>query len=431
MASLPYALSAFSDAKGAIDRISKLIAEDELQSNAVDRHNVKTLEDDRIVHIKNATFAWSLPTQPNLFIHRLTVHEAKLYCIVGAVGSGKSTLLHALLGDVFKIKGTVAVHGSIAYVAQVPWLMNGTIKDNILFGNVWNPSLYNQVLYACALEPDFLSLTHGDKTQVGGQGMNLSGGQKARISLARAIYAQADVYLLDDVLSAVDQHVQAHLIKHALGPSGILHAKTRLLATNSMPILAKSDSIVHLHQGMISEVKTFQEAWAGGGKIGELIANHFHSHEEGTGMKEADSTWIQPATLNNIGATSAKTTSKAKEQMSKTKEKQKSSPPRFKTKDGLSRSDKNQWKLYKTYIAATNTISVIIYLSTVVTSRILLAGSDFWIKNWAEGSGKEDLKDHSWFHASIYFILGLSSAASAAMQMFFLLVLCSLQVRQD
>jgi ATP-binding cassette, subfamily C (CFTR/MRP), member 1 len=431
MASLPYALSAFTDAKAAIERISKLVAEDELQPNAVDRRNTKTLEDDKIIHIQDATFAWSQPTQPNLSIHELTVRKAQQCCVIGAVGSGKSTLLQALLGDVFKIQGIVSVRGSVAYVAQVPWIMNGTIKENILFGNGWNSDWYNEVVEACALKPDFLSLTNSDETQVGGQGMNLSGGQKARVSLARAIYAQADVYLLDDVLSAVDQHVQAHLIKHVLGPSGILHATTRLLATNSMPILAQSDSIVYLDHGTISEVKTFQEARAGGGKIGELILNHFHGLEGDAGSKHADSITVQPVTPSINGAVTVKATAVTSKQDSGTRGKQTNLTPSLKKKDSPPDPSKEQWKLYRAYIAATNPLSVILYLTTVITSRILSAGTDVWVKEWADSSERGGLNANSWWYACIYFILGFGSAALAALQIFFLLVFCSLQVGQD
>ncbi|ETN80648.1 hypothetical protein NECAME_17988, partial [Necator americanus] len=113
-----------------------------------------------------------------------------------------------------KLRGYVGMRGKVAYVPQLPWIQNMTLRDNILFGKPLNRSRYNQVLAACALKPDLKMLTNGDLTEIGEKGINLSGGQKARISLARAVYQDLDVYLLDDPLSAVDAHVGRHIYEN-------------------------------------------------------------------------------------------------------------------------------------------------------------------------------------------------------------------------
>jgi ABC-type multidrug transport system fused ATPase/permease subunit len=123
--------------------------------------------------------------------------------------------------------------------------MNATVKENILFGHKYDPDFYEQTVRACALRDDFNILPKGDETLVGEKGISLSGGQKARLSLARAVYARADVYLLDDPLSAVDEHVGRHIIDNVLGEDGLLATKTIILATNSIPVLSHADYFTH------------------------------------------------------------------------------------------------------------------------------------------------------------------------------------------
>ena len=112
--------------------------------------------------------------------------------------------------------------GRTAYVAQQAWVMNASVKENIVFGHRWDPHFYERTVNACALTEDLKTLPDGDQTEVGERGISLSGGQKARLTLARAVYARADVYLFDDCLSAVDQHVGRHLIENVFGSKGLL-----------------------------------------------------------------------------------------------------------------------------------------------------------------------------------------------------------------
>jgi len=126
-----------------------------------------------------------------------------------------------------RLRGTVNIRGSVAYVPQTSWIQNCSIRQNILFGSTFDRKKYEKVLFSCDLKPDLKILNGGDKTEIGEKGINLSGGQKQRLSLARAVYAAKDVYLMDDPLSAVDAHVGAHLFAQVIGPGGILDGKTR------------------------------------------------------------------------------------------------------------------------------------------------------------------------------------------------------------
>lgn len=136
----------------------------------------------------------------------MRVNDKELVAVVGAVGCGKSSLVSVFLGDMEKISGRVNLLGSVAYVAQQAWIQNATLKENILFGKPFDQKKYDRVIEACALRSDLDMLPGGDQTEIGEKGINLSGGQKQRVSLARAVYQDADVYFLDDPLSAVDSH---------------------------------------------------------------------------------------------------------------------------------------------------------------------------------------------------------------------------------
>jgi ATP-binding cassette subfamily C (CFTR/MRP) protein 1 len=149
--------------------------------------------------------------------------------------------------------------------------MNASVRENIVFGHRWDPQFYEKTVNACALRDDFAQLPDGDQTEVGERGISLSGGQKARVTLARAVYARADIYLLDDCLSAVDQHVGRHLIDNVLGSKGLLAGKTRILATNSIPVLMEADMIILLRDNKILERGNYDQLMAMKGEIAQLI----------------------------------------------------------------------------------------------------------------------------------------------------------------
>ncbi len=260
LAVLPLVIAAVVEATVAVTRLTTFLTAEEVQPDAVIRHEALTRAGAETVRIRDASFTWNKADARRTLSHiSFSARKGQLSCIVGRVGAGKSSLLQSILGDLWKIHGEVVVHGSIAYVAQQPWITNSSIKENILFGHRWDPSFYDATVHACALTDDFRTLPDGDETEVGERGISLSGGQKARLALARAVYARADVYLLDDINSAVDQHVGRHLINHVLGPKGLLASKTRVLATNSIPVLREADRIVFLRDGTIVEEGTYDE----------------------------------------------------------------------------------------------------------------------------------------------------------------------------
>ncbi|OAE35389.1 hypothetical protein AXG93_2587s1040 [Marchantia polymorpha subsp. ruderalis] len=226
----------------------------------------------------------------------LTVNRGQLVAIVGPVGSGKSSLAAAFLGEMQQISGeNFTANGTLAYCAQQAWIMNASLKDNILFGLEYDEGRYRAVLSACALDQvnvpfqqsmslrfpnpvpafrtstylDLVNLPDGDQTEIGERGINLSGGQKQRVSLARAVYADMDVYLLDDPLSAVDAHVGAHLFSKCI--TGFLSDKTRIFITNQLQYVPSVDHIMVLEEGAVAEQGAFEDLVLQDGEFSRLM----------------------------------------------------------------------------------------------------------------------------------------------------------------
>lgn len=232
-------------------RLKEFLMSEELNENAID-HSGR--DNDDVISLKNATLSWeSAEHDPVPSLHNISfsVNRGQLVTIVGRVGSGKSSLLQALMGEMEKLSGSIAMHGRICYVPQQPWIQNNTVRQNITFGKQYNEYFYHRVLDACALQVDLLILPHGDSTEIGEKGINLSGGQKARISLARSVYQNYEIYLLDDPMSAVDAHVGSHMFTNVIGPDGMLRNKTRILVTNELSYLEQSDLIIVMNDGRI------------------------------------------------------------------------------------------------------------------------------------------------------------------------------------
>ena len=288
LAILPMVITSIIEASVAVGRLTAFFTAEELQADAVILRGAVEEQGDESISVRDGTFSWDRYANRNALEDiNFTAAKGELTCVVGRVGAGKSSFLQALLGDLWKVKGHVVVHGKTAYVAQQPWVMNASVKENILFGHRYDSMFYEQTVKACALLEDFAQLPDGDETEVGERGISLSGGQKARLTLARAVYARADVYLLDDCLSAVDQHVGRHLIDNVFGPKGLLSGKTRVLATNSIPVLMEADYICMIREGKIIERGTYNQLMAMKGEISNLIKTA--GNQESAPVSEASS----------------------------------------------------------------------------------------------------------------------------------------------
>uniref|UniRef100_D6RGU5 ATP-binding cassette, sub-family C member 12 n=2 Tax=Mus musculus TaxID=10090 RepID=D6RGU5_MOUSE len=210
---------------------------------------------------------------PKSVLHNISfvVRKGKVLGICGNVGSGKSSLISALLGQMQLQKGVVAVNGPLAYVSQQAWIFHGNVRENILFGEKYNHQRYQHTVHVCGLQKDLNSLPYGDLTEIGERGVNLSGGQRQRISLARAVYANRQLYLLDDPLSAVDAHVGKHVFEECIKKT--LKGKTVVLVTHQLQFLESCDEVILLEDGEICEKGTHKELMEERGRYAKLIHN--------------------------------------------------------------------------------------------------------------------------------------------------------------
>ncbi|CAH1274295.1 ABCC1 [Branchiostoma lanceolatum] len=273
---LPNLITSMVQARVSLQRLENFLGHDELDPNNVDRHVLRGPP----IAMEDATFSWGKTEDPILKDINFAVPDGSLVAVVGQVGAGKSSLLSALLGEMEKQQGYVAVRGSTAYVPQQAWIQNATLRDNILFGKHLNNCQYKEVLEACALGPDLEMLPGGDLTEIGEKGINLSGGQKQRVSLARAVYSDSSVYYLDDPLSAVDSHVGKHIFDHVIGPNGILKGKTRLLVTHGISFLPQCDQIMVLVDGRIWLLGTYTELMEQNEAFADFIRNYGNFEDE-------------------------------------------------------------------------------------------------------------------------------------------------------
>ncbi|KAK7487389.1 hypothetical protein BaRGS_00021351, partial [Batillaria attramentaria] len=218
-----------------------------------------TTENDVAISLEDASFSWG--KNKKSMLHRLSVRigEGQLVGVVGAVGAGKSSLLCSFLGEMHKLHGSLAVTGSVAYVCQEPWIQNRSLKNCVMFDQRVDVKRYASVIRKCALRPDIDTLPEGDATEIGEKGVNLSGGQKSRLALARAVYQDADVYLLDDPLSALDSHVARVVFDKVISNTGMLKNKTRVMVTNGLNWLPMCDVILVMEQGRITQKGTYQQ----------------------------------------------------------------------------------------------------------------------------------------------------------------------------
>ncbi|MFS7950853.1 putative ABC-type xenobiotic transporter [Helianthus anomalus] len=254
--SFPWVINGLIDAVISTRRLSKFLSCVEHESSSCSKELSNFTADEMDIVMKDACCAWSVDQEVKELIldHvNLAIPKGSLVAVIGEVGSGKSSLLNSILGEMKLIKGSIYSSGSVAYVPQIPWILSGTIRDNVIFGKDYDPIRYSAVLEACALDTDISLTVGGDMAYIGEKGVNLSGGQRARLALARAVYHGSDVIMLDDVLSAVDAQVASWILSNAiLGP--LMDRKTRILCTHNIQAIFAADMVVIMDKGQVKWV---------------------------------------------------------------------------------------------------------------------------------------------------------------------------------
>nr|XP_043610795.1 ABC transporter C family member 4-like [Erigeron canadensis] len=282
----PQSMISISQAMISLGRLDAFMLSKELNEEAVERQ--EGCSGSMAIEIKNGCFSWDDEAAEGAAVKNLNfeIKKGELAAIVGTVGSGKSSLLSAVIGEMHKISGKVKVCGSTAYVAQTSWIQNGTIQDNILFGLPMDRQKYKKVIKNCCLEKDLEMMEFGDQTEIGERGINLSGGQKQRIQLARAVYQDCDIYLLDDVFSAVDAHTGSEIFKECV--RGVLRKKTILLVTHQVDFLHNVDLILVMRDGMVVQSGKYDELLESGLDFKALVS----AHETSMNLVEMEATTL-------------------------------------------------------------------------------------------------------------------------------------------
>lgn len=257
-------ISEIAEALVAIKRLQLFLLNDEFVAlKALTNNNDSKTNFDNAINLHKTISKWSPNSTDNALNEiSVSVGKDKLLGVIGPVGSGKSSLLQTILGiaqtvlvsrissnflieflgELHIAGGNIEVNGTVSYASQEAWVFASSIRQNIIFGQEYNKKRYNEVVRVCALEKDFKQFPDGDLSIVGDRGASLSGGQKARINLARAVYRDVDIYLLDDPLSAVDTHVAKHLYQECI--NGYLKNKARILVTHQVHHLKDADNII-------------------------------------------------------------------------------------------------------------------------------------------------------------------------------------------
>ncbi|CAN6483249.1 unnamed protein product [Victoria cruziana] len=270
--SIPDVLGVVIQARVAFARIVNFLEAPELVNGHIKR-DVGESEHEYSIYISSANLKWETDT-PKPTLRNITVmaRPGQKVAICGEVGSGKSTLLAAILGEVPIAEGNLQVFGTIAYVSQAAWIQSGTIRDNILFGSPMNKQKYQDVIEKCSLVKDLEMMPFGDLTEIGERGVNLSGGQKQRIQLARAVYQDADIYLLDDPFSAVDAHTASSLFNECIMDALLL--KTVFLVTHQVDFLPAFDIVLLMSEGEIVHSASYHKLLDSSSEFQDLVNAH-------------------------------------------------------------------------------------------------------------------------------------------------------------
>ncbi|KAJ3267999.1 hypothetical protein HDV01_003608 [Terramyces sp. JEL0728] len=271
----------WANLKIAWERIKKFIGADENDKDST-IEQLDFIGSDNAVELNEAVFAHmkSKDQKEPFRVGPVTMNikKGELVVVVGAVGSGKSSFLGALTRQMQLESGTGKVFGKIGYCLQTPWLISGTIKDNIEFYKQADDQKLTEIIGATCLENDLESFPKGIDTQLGDSGVNLSGGQKARVALARALYSDADIYLLDDPIAALDANVGARVFHGAV--KKYLAGKTVVVLTHQLQLLHHADKVIHIDNGEIIGQGSFNGLMSSSARFAELVKEYKTSDEE-------------------------------------------------------------------------------------------------------------------------------------------------------
>ncbi|RDW76860.1 ATP-binding cassette transporter YOR1 [Aspergillus mulundensis] len=380
---LPLVLGQITDAWTALNRIQEFIVAEE-QKEDIERD--ESMSD--AVRMDHASFTWERmaadkegdqtgntsqsekPTEKpadsadgdepfQLRDMSLDIRRDELIAVIGTVGSGKSSLLAALAGDMRLTDGAVRLSTTRAFCPQYTWIQNATLRSNILFGKDYDDKWYDQVIDACALKPDLEILPSGDATEIGERGITISGGQKQRLNIARAIYFNAELVLLDDPLSAVDAHVGRHIMDKAI--CGLLKGRCRILATHQLHVLSRCDRIVVMDDGRIHAVGTYDEL----SRDNELFKQLMSTSSQDSKQDEEEATEV------------------VEQETEKVAEQKPAKPPAALMQQEEKATDSVGWAVWKAYIRASGSpFNALAILFLLALANVVNVWTNLWLSYW-------------------------------------------------
>ncbi|TGJ86280.1 hypothetical protein E0Z10_g2488 [Xylaria hypoxylon] len=419
---LPLTLGQASDAWSSLKRIEQFMLEEEREEGMVWKP-----EGEHAIELRSASFTWEKThkqqkaegqdavqgkdTKPKTDPEKSGTIESKassdnegepfrlqdvnfkagrneLIAVIGTVGSGKSSLLAALAGHIRKTNGDAIFGASRAFCPQYAWIQNTSLQNNITFGKELDEDWYQKVIEACALQADLDMLPHGDQTEIGERGITISGGQKQRLNIARAIYFDADIVLMDDPLSAVDAHVGRHIFDNAI--LGLLRGKCLILATHQLWVLDRCDRIVWMEDGKIQTIDTYEN----------LMNNHqgFQALLEPTAPKEKQEG-------EGIAADTKELTPVDDTADPKKPDKHKKAAPLMQQEERA--EDSVPWSVYSAYVRASGTIlNAPLGLLLLILSQGANISTNLWLSFWIS----DKFQYSTGLYIGVYVALGVAQA---------------------
>ncbi|KAJ3054695.1 hypothetical protein HK097_001102 [Rhizophlyctis rosea] len=445
----PSVITSCIEASVSFSRLSKFLLNEELDRTSVIHESVvfkPTTGKLERVSFQSGTFRWDNDsnTAPTLQDISFNAHDGELFAIVGSVGAGKSSVISAILGEMYKVAGTVVVRGSVAYVPQTAWIMNATLKENILFGKPYDAKFYDEVVYACGLKADLEMLPGGDNTEIGERGINLSGGQKQRVSLARAVYSKADVYLFDDALSAVDAHVGRHIFDSVIGPKGLLKDRARILVTHGIHFLPETDTVMLLQEGRVAEKGTYQDLMSDQAALHALMKEYGKRQQEGEEeVEEIVDEEFAPGSVGTVKSNASGGTPRRRRSSAGKLEKM-IEPSKTVAAGGTTLILKEEsakgsvdWGVYVAYAKSCTLTRVAMFLVIAILNQCLSVGQNLYLASWADENDNANSKgmkmvmdedrERIMRRLAVYGGLGLLFSFTVVGQTIFVWVLCGIR----
>ncbi|XP_078695256.1 ATP-binding cassette sub-family C member 4-like [Branchiostoma floridae x Branchiostoma belcheri] len=397
MTFLPQAVAQLSEALVSIRRIQKFLLLEEVdcpETTTTRKSSISiTCPQDAgcSILLNKVTAKWEGDSDKlTLKNINLKLGPGQLLAVIGPVGSGKSSLLSAILQELPAMSGQVTVRGKIGYASQQPWVFSGTVRQNILFGRLYDKETYDKTIQICALVKDLKLLPHGDMTLVGDRGVTLSGGQKARINLARAVYHDADVYLLDDPLSAVDTHVGRHLFDRCV--QSALRNKPRILVTHQLQYLQEADQIMVLLEGEQVATGTYSELLRSGIDFSKMMGIEKGKEEDREKMdipnrKDSSSGRLSKAISNSVNSLHSEDDQKDV------------TVPLLVEEDRMTGTV--GWNVYRDYFkAGVGVLGCLFAIVMNIAFHVVYIMSDWWLAYWARKEEQHYTAKNIWILAT-------------------------------